>query len=161
MGAQDGDWGSQGEGRVPGAAVGPGPAPSQGSWLPAEEIVRLNGGSSLAWAEEPEERGRLWAMRHSAWYAALALRPGCQVRDREWDGDDGGSAPWSCRCHGSALPCPGLLHGRLRAHLPPARRGGGDQVGPAGLRPHRSVGPQPPWAGVVVRGLLSSTLHPA
>ncbi|XP_069649882.1 probable D-lactate dehydrogenase, mitochondrial isoform X3 [Haliaeetus albicilla] len=44
----------------------------------AEEIVRLNGGSSLAWAEEPEERGRLWAMRHSAWYAALALRPGCQ-----------------------------------------------------------------------------------
>ncbi|XP_009467645.1 PREDICTED: probable D-lactate dehydrogenase, mitochondrial [Nipponia nippon] len=43
-----------------------------------EEIVRLNGGSSPAWAEEPEERGRLWAMRHSAWYAALALRPGCQ-----------------------------------------------------------------------------------
>ncbi|KAM6057647.1 putative D-lactate dehydrogenase, mitochondrial isoform 3-T3 [Chlamydotis macqueenii] len=43
-----------------------------------EEIVRLNGGSSLAWAEEPEERGRLWAMRHNAWYAALALRPGCQ-----------------------------------------------------------------------------------
>ncbi|XP_054245784.1 probable D-lactate dehydrogenase, mitochondrial isoform X2 [Indicator indicator] len=44
----------------------------------AEEIVRLNGGSSLAWAKEPEERERLWAMRHSAWYAALALRPGCQ-----------------------------------------------------------------------------------
>ncbi|CAM9447912.1 unnamed protein product [Bubo scandiacus] len=44
----------------------------------AEEIVRLNSGSGLAWAEEPEERGRLWAMRHSAWYAALALRPGCQ-----------------------------------------------------------------------------------
>uniref|UniRef100_A0A8D0F892 D-lactate dehydrogenase (cytochrome) n=1 Tax=Strix occidentalis caurina TaxID=311401 RepID=A0A8D0F892_STROC len=44
----------------------------------AEEIVQLNGGSGLAWAEEPEERGRLWAMRHSAWYAALALRPGCQ-----------------------------------------------------------------------------------
>ncbi|XP_027554070.1 probable D-lactate dehydrogenase, mitochondrial isoform X1 [Neopelma chrysocephalum] len=43
-----------------------------------EEIVRLNGGSGLAWAEEPEERGRLWAMRHNAWYAALALRPGCQ-----------------------------------------------------------------------------------
>ncbi|NXT89516.1 LDHD protein, partial [Anhinga rufa] len=44
----------------------------------AEEIVRLNGGSGLAWAEEPEERERLWAMRHRAWYAALALRPGCQ-----------------------------------------------------------------------------------
>ncbi|NWS64194.1 LDHD protein, partial [Chunga burmeisteri] len=43
-----------------------------------EEIVRLNGGSDLVWAEEQEERGRLWAMRHNAWYAALALRPGCQ-----------------------------------------------------------------------------------
>ncbi|NXG03758.1 LDHD protein, partial [Sakesphorus luctuosus] len=43
-----------------------------------EEIVGLNGGSGLAWAEEPEERGRLWSMRHNAWYAALALRPGCQ-----------------------------------------------------------------------------------
>ncbi|XP_051485204.1 probable D-lactate dehydrogenase, mitochondrial isoform X2 [Apus apus] len=45
-----------------------------------EEIVQLNGGggSGLAWAEGPEERERLWAMRHRAWYAALALRPGCQ-----------------------------------------------------------------------------------
>ncbi|XP_062465230.1 probable D-lactate dehydrogenase, mitochondrial isoform X1 [Pezoporus occidentalis] len=46
--------------------------------LLAEEIVRLNGGASLAWAEELEERECLWAMRHRAWYAALALRPGCQ-----------------------------------------------------------------------------------
>ncbi|NXQ97929.1 LDHD protein, partial [Sagittarius serpentarius] len=76
--AQDGDRGSWSEGRVPGAAGGPVLAPSQGSRLPAEEIVRLNGGSSLAWAEEPEACGRLWAMCHSAWYAALALRPGCQ-----------------------------------------------------------------------------------
>ncbi|NXX84352.1 LDHD protein, partial [Urocolius indicus] len=43
-----------------------------------EEIVRTNGGPGLTWAEELEERERLWAMRHSAWYAALALRPGCQ-----------------------------------------------------------------------------------
>ncbi|XP_068026225.1 probable D-lactate dehydrogenase, mitochondrial isoform X2 [Melanerpes formicivorus] len=43
-----------------------------------EEIVQLNGGSSLAWAKQLEEREQLWAMRHSAWYAALALRPGCQ-----------------------------------------------------------------------------------
>ena len=43
--------------------------------------MRQNGGSGLAWAEDAEQRGRLWAMRHSAWYAALALRPGCQVRD--------------------------------------------------------------------------------
>ncbi|KAM9269038.1 LOW QUALITY PROTEIN: putative D-lactate dehydrogenase, mitochondrial [Cariama cristata] len=47
-----------------------------------EEIVRLNGGSDLVWAEEQEERGRLWAMRHNAWYAALALRPGCQGYSR-------------------------------------------------------------------------------
>ncbi|NXX99440.1 LDHD protein, partial [Centropus bengalensis] len=44
----------------------------------AEELVRLNGGCGQGWAQEPEERGRLWAMRHNAWYAALALRPGCQ-----------------------------------------------------------------------------------
>ncbi|XP_059337542.1 LOW QUALITY PROTEIN: probable D-lactate dehydrogenase, mitochondrial [Ammospiza nelsoni] len=43
-----------------------------------EEIVQQNGGSSLAWAEGQEERERLWSMRHNAWYAALALRPGCQ-----------------------------------------------------------------------------------
>ncbi|KAL9839088.1 putative D-lactate dehydrogenase, mitochondrial [Geothlypis trichas] len=43
-----------------------------------EEIVRQNGGSGLAWAEGQEERERLWSMRHNAWYAALALRPGCQ-----------------------------------------------------------------------------------
>ncbi|NWV03965.1 LDHD protein, partial [Ptilonorhynchus violaceus] len=44
----------------------------------AEEIVQLNGGSGLAWAEGIEEREQLWSMRHNAWYAALALRPGCQ-----------------------------------------------------------------------------------
>uniref|UniRef100_A0A8C3EPW6 Probable D-lactate dehydrogenase, mitochondrial n=1 Tax=Corvus moneduloides TaxID=1196302 RepID=A0A8C3EPW6_CORMO len=43
-----------------------------------EEIVRHNGGSGLAWAQGLEEREQLWSMRHNAWYAALALRPGCQ-----------------------------------------------------------------------------------
>lgn len=147
MDAQDGNWGSPGaRSSCPGGAVGPVPAPSQGSWPPAEEIVQLNGGSGVAWAEEPEERGRLWAMRHSAWYAALALRPGCQVR-----AGHGGRGTMAAAPRGAAgatsLPCPGLLHGRLRAHLPPARRGGGDQAGPAGLRPHRSAGPRPPRAG--------------
>ncbi|NWR81425.1 LDHD protein, partial [Centropus unirufus] len=61
-----------------GAAAGPLLAPSQGSWPLAEELVRLNSGCGQGWAQEPEERGRLWAMRHNAWYAALALRPGCQ-----------------------------------------------------------------------------------
>ncbi|NXA74880.1 LDHD protein, partial [Thryothorus ludovicianus] len=43
-----------------------------------EEIVRQNSGSGLAWAKGLEEREQLWSMRHNAWYAALALRPGCQ-----------------------------------------------------------------------------------
>ncbi|XP_021264582.1 probable D-lactate dehydrogenase, mitochondrial [Numida meleagris] len=44
----------------------------------AEELVQLHGGSVLAWAQAVEDRERLWAARHSAWFAALALRPGCQ-----------------------------------------------------------------------------------
>ncbi|NXB85062.1 LDHD protein, partial [Vidua chalybeata] len=70
-----------------------------------EEIVRQNGGSSLAWAEGLEEREQLWSMRHNAWYAALALRPGCQVRHKH--GDDGSSA------HGalSATALPSLAQG--------------------------------------------------
>ncbi|XP_064375474.1 probable D-lactate dehydrogenase, mitochondrial [Dromaius novaehollandiae] len=43
-----------------------------------EELARLHGGSGFAWAQEQEERSRLWAARHNAWYAALALRPGCK-----------------------------------------------------------------------------------
>ncbi|OXB54289.1 hypothetical protein ASZ78_002916 [Callipepla squamata] len=44
----------------------------------AEELVQLHSGSVLAWAWAPEERERLWTARHNAWFAALALRPGCQ-----------------------------------------------------------------------------------
>uniref|UniRef100_A0A8C6Z3E9 D-lactate dehydrogenase (cytochrome) n=1 Tax=Nothoprocta perdicaria TaxID=30464 RepID=A0A8C6Z3E9_NOTPE len=43
-----------------------------------EELVQQHGGSRFAWAQEVEERQRLWAARHDAWYAALALRPGCK-----------------------------------------------------------------------------------
>ncbi|XP_068943775.1 probable D-lactate dehydrogenase, mitochondrial isoform X1 [Petaurus breviceps papuanus] len=43
----------------------------------AEEIVRQNGSSHFTCSKEPEERSRLWEARHNAWYAALALRPGC------------------------------------------------------------------------------------
>jgi D-lactate dehydrogenase (cytochrome) len=36
-----------------------------------------NGGGEFAFSNLPEERSRLWKARHEAYYAALALRPGC------------------------------------------------------------------------------------
>ncbi|KAM5296848.1 putative D-lactate dehydrogenase, mitochondrial isoform 1-T1 [Glossophaga mutica] len=42
----------------------------------AEKITQDNGASHFLWAKEAEERSQLWAARHNAWYAALALRPG-------------------------------------------------------------------------------------
>lgn len=54
---------------------------------PAEEITQSNGAFHFSWAKEAEERSRLWAARHNAWYAALALRPGCKVSwaEGKWD----------------------------------------------------------------------------
>uniref|UniRef100_A0A8C4SQD0 Probable D-lactate dehydrogenase, mitochondrial n=1 Tax=Erpetoichthys calabaricus TaxID=27687 RepID=A0A8C4SQD0_ERPCA len=43
-----------------------------------EEITKSNGGSEFSWARDQEMRNQLWKARHNAWYAALALRPGCQ-----------------------------------------------------------------------------------
>ncbi len=43
-----------------------------------EEIARDNGALGIERAVGLDERARLWHARHDAYYAALALRPGCQ-----------------------------------------------------------------------------------
>jgi len=40
------------------------------------EIVSDHGATGFAWADRPEDRTRLWQMRHSAYWAILAARPG-------------------------------------------------------------------------------------
>jgi len=41
-------------------------------------IATEHGGGAFRGATKPEERTRLWKARHDAFYAALALRPGCK-----------------------------------------------------------------------------------
>lgn len=43
------------------------------------DIVRDFGGSDFEWASKTEERNALWTMRHNAYYACLALKPGCKA----------------------------------------------------------------------------------
>jgi len=44
-----------------------------------QEIATEMGGESFEWATTPEERTRLWAARHNAFFAALQTRPGCKA----------------------------------------------------------------------------------
>jgi len=42
----------------------------------ARELAAECGGGGVKWSVSPEERNALWAARHNAYYATLALRPG-------------------------------------------------------------------------------------
>jgi D-lactate dehydrogenase (cytochrome) len=43
-----------------------------------QAIAREHGGADFRWATLQEDRNRLWQARHDAYYAAIALRPGCR-----------------------------------------------------------------------------------
>ncbi|OAN72715.1 2-hydroxy-acid oxidase [Rhodobacteraceae bacterium EhC02] len=43
------------------------------------EIVADHGGTGFDWATQPEDRRALWAMRHNAYYAIKASRPGAMA----------------------------------------------------------------------------------
>ena len=43
------------------------------------ELAREHGGGDFTWASRTEDRNRLWRARHNAYFAGLALRPGCRA----------------------------------------------------------------------------------
>ena len=44
-----------------------------------QEIARECGGMDFEWADQQEDRNRLWTARHNAYFAGLQLRPGCRA----------------------------------------------------------------------------------
>lgn len=44
-----------------------------------QQITHDNGGMDFEWAEQPEDRSRLWTARHNAYFAGLQLRVGCRA----------------------------------------------------------------------------------
>ncbi|KUZ73394.1 2-hydroxy-acid oxidase [Burkholderia ubonensis] len=44
-----------------------------------EALAGQNHGQGFEWATRPEDRSRLWAARHNAYFAMLQLKPGCRA----------------------------------------------------------------------------------
>ena len=44
-----------------------------------QELASDHGGNAFEWASTPEERTRLWAARHNAYFAAIQSKPGCRA----------------------------------------------------------------------------------
>ena len=42
------------------------------------DITQEHGGGDFDWVTREEDRNKMWAARHTAYYAALALKPGCK-----------------------------------------------------------------------------------
>ena len=44
-----------------------------------QDVAREQGGQDFEWATTPEDRTRLWAARHRAYFAGLQMKPGCRT----------------------------------------------------------------------------------